>query len=132
VATSIELTTVVCPGCGRERSVSARTARRGAGKCRWCLAGDGHIERPDDTDRVYWLERFTDDDLCELATIIFCRPGSVRRIRAERKRLLVAHRVGERNYSPSATISTSRTARIPLRQPLGGPHTGQPSLPVER
>jgi hypothetical protein len=42
--------------------------------------GDGVIERPDDTDRVYWLERFTDEDLCELATIIFCRPGSLRRI----------------------------------------------------
>jgi hypothetical protein len=68
--------------------VSARTARRGAGRCKWCLAGDGHIERLDDTDRVYWLERFTDDDLCELATAIFCRPGSARRIRAERERLL--------------------------------------------
>jgi hypothetical protein len=34
----------------------------------------------------------TDDDLCELATIIFNRPGSVRRIRAERERLL--RRVG--------------------------------------
>jgi hypothetical protein len=87
---STELTTVTCPGCGRERDVSARTARRGAGKCRWCLAGDGHIERPEDTDRCYWLERFSDEDLCELATAIFCRPGSVRRIRAERERLLGA------------------------------------------
>jgi hypothetical protein len=50
----------------------------------------GIIERPDDTARVYWLERFTDDDLCELATIIFNRPGSLRRIRAERERLLGA------------------------------------------
>jgi hypothetical protein len=88
VAASIQLTTVICPGCGRERDVSARTARRGAGRCKWCLSGDGVIERPDDTDRVYWLERFTDDDLCELATIIFNRPGSVRRIRSERERLL--------------------------------------------
>ena len=85
---STELTTVTCPGCGRERDVSARTARRGAGRCRWCLAGDGHVEPPDDSDRVYWLERFTDDELVELATVIFNRPGSVRRIRAERERLL--------------------------------------------
>jgi hypothetical protein len=86
--TSIELTTVTCPGCGRERDVSARTARRGAGKCRWCLAGDGQIERPDDDDRRFWLQAFSDDELVELATIIFCRPGSVRRIRSERERLL--------------------------------------------
>lgn len=70
------------------RDVSARTARRGAGRCRWCLSGDGVIERPDDTDRAFWLERFTDDDLCELATAIFCHPGSLRRICAERERLL--------------------------------------------
>jgi hypothetical protein len=88
MAPSIELTTVTCPGCGRERDVSARTARRGAGKCRWCLAGDGYIEPTDDDDRRFWPERFTDDDLCELATIIFNRPGSVRRVRSERERLL--------------------------------------------
>jgi hypothetical protein len=88
VATSTELTTVTCPGCGRARDVSARTARRGAGRCRFCLSNDGVIEAPDDGDRRWWLERFDDDDLCELATAIFCRPGSVRRIRAERERLL--------------------------------------------
>jgi hypothetical protein len=88
VGTSLEMTTVACPSCGRLREVSARTARRGAGRCRWCLAGDGQVERPDDSDRVYWLERFTDEDLCELATIVFCRPGSLRRIRSERERLL--------------------------------------------
>jgi hypothetical protein len=79
---------VECPVCRRERFVSARTARRGAGKCRWCLAGDGHIEPPDDDDRRYWLSRFDDQELCELATVVFCRPGSLRRIRSERKRLL--------------------------------------------
>jgi hypothetical protein len=86
--TSTERTTVTCPGCGRERDVSARTARRGAGRCRWCLANDGVIEPPDDDDRLYWLMRFDDDDLCQMATTIFRRPGSVRRIRAERERLL--------------------------------------------
>jgi hypothetical protein len=79
---------IECPGCNRERFVSARTARRGAGRCRWCLAGDGHIERPDDDDRRWWLERFDDAELCEMATLVVCRPGSLRRIRAERERLL--------------------------------------------
>jgi hypothetical protein len=92
VAASTERTTVTCPGCGRERDVSARTARRGAGRCRWCLASDGVIDPPDDDDRL-WLMRFDDDDLCQMATTIFCGPGSLRRIRAERERLLGRVRV---------------------------------------
>jgi hypothetical protein len=86
VATSIELTTVVCPDCGRERSVSARTARRGAGRCRWCLAGDGRVEPPD--DRAFWLGRFTDEAIAEMALHMFGRRPDQARIRRERERLL--------------------------------------------
>jgi hypothetical protein len=86
--TSIELATVVCPSCGRERDVSARTARRGAGRCKWCLSGDGIIEPPDDTDRCYWLERFTDDEIVEMVMWMFGRRPDRERIRSERERLL--------------------------------------------
>jgi hypothetical protein len=96
--------------------VSARTARRGAGKCRWCLARDGHIEPPDDDDRRFWLQTFSDDELVELATIIFCRPGSLRRIRAERERLL--GRVGVAACSPSSRCcSCSRGIGVRGRSP---------------
>ncbi len=69
--------------------MSARTARRGAGRCLSCIAGDGRIERPDDSDRRWWLERFDDTEIAEMALFVFGRrPGSLRRIRSERERLL--------------------------------------------
>jgi hypothetical protein len=90
VATSIQLTTVICPGCGRERDVSARTARRGAGRCRFCLSNDGVIEPPDDTDRLYWLERFDDEAIAEMALHMFGRRPDRERIHSERQRLFGA------------------------------------------
>jgi hypothetical protein len=79
---------VECPGCGRTRDVSARTARRGAGKCRWCLSGDGIIERPDDDDRAFWLERFDDSEIAEMALFMFGHRPNREHIRSERERLL--------------------------------------------
>jgi hypothetical protein len=90
VAASIQLATVTCPSCGRERDVSARTARRGAGRRKWCLAGDGTIEPPDDSDRRWWLERFDDSEIAEMALFMFGRRPDRERIRSERERLLVA------------------------------------------
>ena len=78
------------PGCGRTRDVSARTARRGAGRCKWCLSGDGVTERPDDTDRAFWLERFDDSEIAEMALFVFGRRPDRERIRSERERLLGA------------------------------------------
>ena len=88
MAASIELVTVTCPSCGRMRDVSARTARRGAGRCKWCLSGDGVIECPDDTDRAFWLERFDDDTIYEMALGLCGRRPDRERIRSERERLL--------------------------------------------
>lgn len=85
---SIQLTAVTCPCCGRQRDVSARTARRGAGKCRWCLSGDGVIEAPDDSDRRYWLERFSDEELAEIVWFTFGHRPDREHIRCERERLL--------------------------------------------
>jgi hypothetical protein len=78
---------VECPGCKRERLVSARTARRGAGRCRFCLDGTGVVPDPDDESRRWWLERFSDDELFEMAWMFGRRPDR-ERIRSERERLL--------------------------------------------
>jgi hypothetical protein len=79
---------VECPVCRRERFVSARAARRGAGKWRWCLSGDGVIEAPDDTDRRYWLERLCDEEIAEAALCMFGHRPDREHIRCERERLL--------------------------------------------
>jgi hypothetical protein len=88
VSDSTGIVVVECPGCGRTRDVSARTARRGAGRCRWCLSGDGVIEPPDDTDRAFWLERFDDSEIAEMALFMFGRRPDRERIRRESERLL--------------------------------------------
>jgi len=93
VAKSIEQTLVECPECGRQRSVSARTARRGPGRCRLCISGDGIIEPPDDTDRAFWLERFDDSEIAEMALFMFGHRPDPAHIRSERERLLGAQLV---------------------------------------
>lgn len=77
-----------CPSCGRQRSVSARTARRGPGRCRLCISGDGVIEAPDDTDRRWWLERLSDEEIAEAALFMFGHRPDRAHIRSERERLL--------------------------------------------
>jgi hypothetical protein len=52
------------------------------------LSGGGVIERPDDTDRAFWLERFDDSEIAEMALFMFGRRADRERIRSERKRLL--------------------------------------------
>jgi hypothetical protein len=90
VGKATELTVVECPECGRQRSVSARTARRGAGRCRLCLSGDGVIEPPDDDDRRYWLERFSDEEIAEIVWFTFGHRPDRAHICSERERLLGA------------------------------------------
>jgi hypothetical protein len=84
---STGIVVVECPGCGRTRDVSARTARRGAGRCKWCLLGDGVIEPPDDEDTTFWLERFDDSEIAEMALFVFGRRSDPEHIRSERERL---------------------------------------------
>jgi hypothetical protein len=67
--------------------VSARTARRGAGRCRLCLSGDGVIAPPDDDDRRYWLERFSDEELAEIVWFVFGHRPDREHIASERERL---------------------------------------------
>jgi hypothetical protein len=56
------------------------------------LSGDGVIEPPDDTDRAFWLERFDDSEIAEMALFLFGRRPDRERIRSEREQLL--RRVG--------------------------------------
>jgi hypothetical protein len=79
---------VECPGCSRERFVSARTARRGAGRCTHCISGDGVIEAPTDEDRAFWLERFDDESIYEMALGLCGRRPDRAHIFSERERLL--------------------------------------------
>jgi hypothetical protein len=76
------------PECGRQRSVSARTARPGAGRCRLCISGDGVSEPPDDDDRRFWLQAFSDEELAEMAWFMFRHRPDREHIRGERERLL--------------------------------------------
>jgi hypothetical protein len=59
-----------------------------AGRCRWCLANDGVIEPPDNEDRRWWLERFSDEEIAEAALFMFGRRPDRERIRRARERLL--------------------------------------------
>lgn len=63
----MDTVTVECPTCGRVRDVSARTARRGAGRCRFCLSPTT-VPPVDNAARRYWLKRFSDVELAEIAT----------------------------------------------------------------
>jgi hypothetical protein len=56
----------------------------------FCRSGDGVIEPPDDTDRRYWLSRFDDSEIAEMALFMFGRRPDRERIRSERERLLGA------------------------------------------
>jgi hypothetical protein len=60
---------------------------RGPGRCRLCLSGDGTVPLPDDESRRWWLERFDDDELCEMTRAMFGR-ASLEYFRRERERLL--------------------------------------------
>jgi hypothetical protein len=88
VTASTGVVTIACPGCGRLRDVSARTARRGPGRCRFCLDGDGRIEPPSDEDRTFWLERFDDQEIAELGLFMFGHRPDGAHICSERERLL--------------------------------------------
>jgi hypothetical protein len=59
-----------------------------AGRCRFCLSSDGVIEPPDDDDRLYWLTRFDDEAIADMALFMFGHRPDQAHIRSERERLL--------------------------------------------
>jgi hypothetical protein len=68
----------------------ALSPRRGPGRCTHCISGDGVVEPPDDGDRRYWLERFSDEELAEIVWFVFGHRPDRAHICSERERLLGA------------------------------------------
>lgn len=67
VATAVTPTCeIVCPGCGRRRTVSERNARRNPATCMLCR-NPSKRRAPDDSDRRFWLKRFSDLEIAEMA-----------------------------------------------------------------
>jgi hypothetical protein len=78
------------PAAGAPETYPREPPRRGAGRCKWCLSGDGIIEPPDDSDRRYWLERLSDEEIAEAALCMFGHRPDRAHIGSERERLLGA------------------------------------------
>ena len=57
---------IVCPGCGRRRVVSERNARRAPKTCMLCR-NPSKRGAVDDSDRRFWLKKFSDQAICEMA-----------------------------------------------------------------
>jgi hypothetical protein len=86
------LALVRCPVCGSSRPLSGRSFRRirqeGPTACTWCRRGPGPVR---DTQRLWWLSRFSDDELAALAAAMFGHgnPEAVRSWRVRLARLIL-------------------------------------------
>jgi NMD protein affecting ribosome stability and mRNA decay len=86
-ATSVYVT-VTCPNCGDTREVTARHARRET-LCRRCINPPPSHPVTDATRR-YWLERYTDREIAQIAGELMGREVPVSVIHARRQKLLPA------------------------------------------
>lgn len=77
---------VICPMCGGRRRVSGRHARRSP-VCSLCRH-PAKIKAPEDKDRRFWLERFSDDEILDIAHGIFDKEGDLATIQAWRSHLI--------------------------------------------
>ena len=88
--TSSAFATIVCPRCGLSREVTARQARRSKGTvCRRC-SHEKPRKPPTDRERRFWLNRFTDYEIAELASGIWEVPVAPETIHIARERLALA------------------------------------------
>lgn len=62
---------VICQGCGGERWLSYRRAKNPSALCSDCRWPDSERTRPTDEHRRWWLARFTDEAIAELAEAAF-------------------------------------------------------------
>lgn len=73
--------TVACPGCGRLRELTDRHVRRGGSETTLCnlCRFPARILPPTNTERRFWLRRFKDEELIDMAEAIFggCDPASI-------------------------------------------------------
>jgi hypothetical protein len=79
---------VFCPGCGRPREISDRHARRTEEPtlCVACRHPGKHLP-PGDSDRRFWLERFSDEEIVLMVEAMTDRKADLDRIRWWRKEL---------------------------------------------
>ena len=84
---------VACPVCRLPRSITRRQARRittgeSDGRCRACRHPQPERLPPDDADRLYWLARFDDEEIVEMAAAYYGR-GHREVVAAWRARLAI-------------------------------------------
>ena len=77
---------LICPGCGRLRLVSSRTARRVPKTCNLCRH-PSQYRPPTDSDRRFWLKSFTDREIVDLAFAIFDEIVDAENVHSWRERL---------------------------------------------
>ena len=83
--------TVACPGCHERRELTARQARQNPKPlCRDCRF-PVRREPPDDADRLYWLARFSDEEIVEMATA-YCGRGDAAAVATWRAKLAITAR----------------------------------------
>lgn len=83
--------TVACPGCGRPRELTDRHVRRGGSEktlCNLCRFPSRKIP-PTDTDRRFWLRRYSDEDIAQMAEAITGRMADRASIYLWRTRLKI-------------------------------------------
>lgn len=83
------LRSVICPGCGRVRELTDRHVRRSEVEktlCNLCRFPARRLP-PTNTERRYWLRRFSDDQIVEMAESCFGGTADRANIYAWRLRL---------------------------------------------
>jgi hypothetical protein len=83
---------IVFPSCGAKRETSARQGRRAFSgrtdpRCEGCRFGAQSRGAVDDSDRRFWLERFSDDEVVGLAWAFTGAHGSAEAVAVWRRRL---------------------------------------------
>lgn len=91
---SHSVVTVRCTNCGGHRDVSRRQSLRAAPLCSDCRF-PRTVPPVTDDDRRWWLERFADDELAMIASMIFRRYVEPQVIQCRRKELLAASANGD-------------------------------------
>ena len=71
---------ITCPSCGRHRVVSDRNARRRPQTCDMCR-NERSRKPPEDKDRRFWLQRFSDEEILRMVFGIFEEEGDIEMVR---------------------------------------------------
>lgn len=83
--------TVRCPGCGRLRELTDRHVRRGGAETTLCNLCRFPARRlpPTNAERRFWLRRYTDEQIAQMAEAVFGGESDHANIYAWRLRLKI-------------------------------------------